>query len=199
MNQNNPFPIAPSDSLGVQNNMNRRRFLKLGTMAALAGIVPQSAFGSTARAAQPERSLAFYNTHTSEQLKTVYWAQGSYIPESLGEINHILRDFRTNEVLNIDTRLLDLLFALRNELDTNQPFHIISGYRSAQTNAFLRAHTSGVAQNSLHVVGEAIDIRTPGRALPVLRNAALSLKSGGVGYYPKSNFVHVDVGRVRHW
>jgi uncharacterized protein YcbK (DUF882 family) len=182
-----------------ESSMNRRRFLKVSAMTALAGLLPQHAFGSIGSAAQPERSLAFYNTHTSERLKTVYWVQGSYLPDSLSEINHILRDFRTNEIKNIDLRLLDLLFALQNELDTHQPFHIISGYRSPQTNAFLHAHTLGVAENSLHVVGKAIDIRAPGRALPVLRNAAVSLKGGGVGYYPKSDFVHVDIGRVRYW
>jgi len=178
--------------------MNRRGFLKLGAMAALAAMFPGNAFSSSG-IAHPERSLAFYNTHTGERLKTVYWAQGNYLTESLGEIDHILRDYRINEVLKIDTRLLDLLFALRNELDTNQPFHIISGYRSAQTNAILHAQSDGVAENSLHTVGMAIDIRTPGKALNVLHKVAVSLKGGGVGYYPKSDFVHVDVGRVRYW
>lgn len=197
MSQNSSSPLDYCLQLS-ENTLNRRRFLKLGALSAMAGIFPQSAFGSTA-AAQPERFLAFYNTHTGEQLKTVYWVQGNYISDSLVEIDHILRDHRTNEILNIDTRLLDLLFALRNELDTSQPFHIISGYRSPQTNAFLHAHSSGVAENSLHLVGKAIDIRTPGRPLSMLRNAAVTLKGGGVGYYPKSDFVHVDVGRVRYW
>jgi uncharacterized protein YcbK (DUF882 family) len=197
MSQNSSSPLDHCQQL-TENNLNRRRFLKLGAIAALAGVFPRSALGSSA-AAQPERFLAFYNTHTGERLKTVYWVQGNYISDSLGEIDHILRDHRTNEVLNIDTRLLDLLFALRNELDTSQPFHIISGYRSPQTNAFLHAHSFGVAENSLHLVGKAIDIRTPGRSLTLLRNAAATLKGGGVGYYPKSDFVHVDIGRVRYW
>jgi uncharacterized protein YcbK (DUF882 family) len=197
MSQNSSSPLDHCHQFS-KNNLNRRRFLKLGALSALAGIFPQSAFGST-DAAQPERSLAFYNTHTGEQLKTVYWAQGQYISDSLGAIDHILRDHRTNEVLNIDTQLLDLLFALRSELDTSQPFHIICGYRSPQTNAFLHAHSSGVAENSLHLVGKAIDIRTPSRSLTALRKAAVTLKGGGVGYYPKSDFVHVDVGRVRYW
>jgi uncharacterized protein YcbK (DUF882 family) len=94
---------------------------------------------------------------------------------------------------------LDLLFALRTELATNQPLHIISGYRSPKTNAFLQANSSGVVENSLHLVGKAIDIRTPGKSLSVLRKAAVALKGGGVGYYPKSDFVHVDVGRIRYW
>ena len=197
MSQNSSSPLAHFHQLS-ENTLNRRRFLKLGAMAAFAGIVSKSAFGF-AGVPQPERSLAFYNTHTGERLKTVYWVQGNYISESLGEIDYILRDHRTNAVLNIDTRLLDLLFALGNKLDTNQPFHIISGYRSPQTNAFLHAHSDGVAENSLHLVGQAIDIRTPGRLLNTLRNAAVALKAGGVGYYPKSDFVHVDVGRVRYW
>jgi uncharacterized protein YcbK (DUF882 family) len=197
MSQNSSPPLDHCQQLS-ENNLNRRRFLKLGAIAALAGVFPRSALGSSA-AALPERSLAFYNTHTGERLKTVYWVQGNYISDSLGEIDHILRDHRTNEVLNIDTRLLDLLFALQNELDTSQPFHIISGYRSPQTNAFLHAHSSGVAENSLHLVGKAIDIRTPGRPLSMLRKAAVALNGGGVGYYPKSDFVHVDVGRVRYW
>jgi uncharacterized protein YcbK (DUF882 family) len=179
--------------------MNRRRFLRLGAMAALAGMFPHNAFSSVAALQQPDRTLAFYNMHTGERLKTIYWMEGKYLPESLGEIDHILRDFRTNEVSNIDTILLDLLFALRHELDTNQPFHIISGYRSAQTNALLRAYSSGIAENSLHLVGKAIDIRIPGRKLGALRKAAIALQGGGVGYYPKSDFVHIDVGRVRHW
>ena len=165
----------------------------------MAGIFPRQVFGSPSAVSRPERSLAFYNTHTGEQLKIVYWEQGNYLEESLGAINHILRDPRTNEIKDIDTGLLDLLFAIRNELETQQPFHIISGYRSPDTNAFLRAHSTGIAEHSLHLVGKAIDIRTPGRELRVLHKTAVALKGGGVGYYPKSDFVHVDVGRVRYW
>jgi uncharacterized protein YcbK (DUF882 family) len=182
-----------------ESSISRRRFLTLGSVAALTGFVPRKVFASAAGLSQPERSLAFYNTHTGEQLKTVYWVQGNYIKDSLGEINHILRDYRTNEIKTIDTRLLNLLFAIRNELETQQPFEVISGYRSPETNAFLRAHSSGVAEHSLHLVGKAIDIRTPGRDLRVLQKTAVALKGGGVGYYPKSDFVHVDVGRVRYW
>ena len=134
-----------------------------------------------------------------ERLKTIYWAQGSYISEALGEINHILRDSIANETKEIDATLLDLLFAIRTQLEFNEPFHIISGYRSASTNAFLRARSSGVADNSLHTVGKAIDIRTPGRDLHKLHKVARALQGGGVGYYPESNFIHVDIGRVRYW
>ena len=182
-----------------QPQLNRRTFVKLGTVVLATAILPRAVFGFSGSMPVAEKSLAFYNTHTAEKLKTVYWAEGNYLADSLREINYVLRDPRNNEVHDIDTRLLDLLFAIRNEIETNQPFHVISGYRSADTNAFLRAHTSGVAENSLHLVGKAIDIRSPGRDLRNLQKAAITLKGGGVGYYPKSDFVHVDIGRVRYW
>jgi len=182
-----------------EHRLSRRTFVKLGTWTAAAAMLPSSVFAAGKKASVPEKSLAFYNTHTGEKLKSIYWAEGNYVADSLREINHILRDPRNNEIHDIDTGLLDLLFAVRREIETNQPFHVISGYRSAQTNAFLRAHSTGVAENSLHLVGKAIDIRAPGRELRYLQKAAIALKGGGVGYYPKSDFVHIDVGRVRYW
>ena len=179
--------------------LTRRTFVKLGTMVAAAGLLPRSGFATSKNISVGEKSLAFYNTHTGERLKSVYWAEGNYIADSLREINHILRDPRNNEVHEIDTRLLDLVFAIRQEIDAKQPFHVISGYRSADTNAYLRSHSSGVAENSLHLVGKAIDIRAPGKELRSLQKVAMALKGGGVGYYPKSDFVHVDIGRVRYW
>ncbi|MDE3155918.1 MAG: DUF882 domain-containing protein, partial [Acidobacteriota bacterium] len=147
----------------------------------------------------PERALAFYNLHTDERLKTVYWAEGDYVPDALTDINHILRDFRTGTVKPVHTDLLELLHRLSATLDTAQPFDIISGYRSPATNAMLRHRSEGVAKNSLHMRAMAIDIRVPGQSLAHLHRAAVSLRGGGVGYYPKSDFVHVDVGRVRYW
>jgi uncharacterized protein YcbK (DUF882 family) len=178
--------------------LNRRRFLALGAAAAATlAFAPNLAlardFGGTAR------SLAFLNLHTGERLKTTYWAGGDYVPGALDEINHILRDFVVNEVAPIDVRLLDLLVALRAKMQSTEPFEIISGYRSPQTNAMLRAKSNGVAKHSLHMKAMAIDIHLPGRDLASLRNAALDLQMGGVGYYPASNFIHVDVGPVRHW
>jgi uncharacterized protein YcbK (DUF882 family) len=178
--------------------LSRRTFVKLGTMVTVTGLLPRAVFGSS-KSLLEDKSLAFYNTHTGEKLKAIYWAEGNYVDDSLREINHILRDPRSNEVHDIDIRLLDFLFAVRQEIEANQPFHVISGYRSAATNAFLRAHSSGVAENSLHIVGKAIDIRVPGRDTRSLQKAAMTLKRGGVGYYPKSDFVHVDIGRVRYW
>lgn len=179
--------------------LTRRGFVKLGAMAAVAGVLPRAVFGSTKNLSVEDKSLAFYNTHTGEKFKAIYWAEGNYVNDSLREINYILRDPRNNEIHDIDTQLLDFLFAVRQEIEANQPFHVISGYRSAATNAFLRAHSSGVAENSLHLVGKAIDIRVPGRDTRSLQKAAKALKRGGVGYYPKSDFVHLDIGRVRYW
>ena len=186
-------------------SLNRRRFLGFGAAAAAAALVPGRAHAAplpAASAKAPERVLSFFNTHTGERLKTAYCCGGVYQPDALTRINHILRDFRANEVKPIDPVLLDLLHELGGTLEIDQPFHIISGYRSANTNGLLRerggSHT-GVASKSLHMLGKAIDIRVPGVKLDHLQGAARSLKLGGVGYYPSSNFVHVDTGRVRYW
>lgn len=200
MNDHNDSQRCDNDA--AANNeygLSRRSFVKLGTLAAAVAILPRPVFGSSKSLSVTEKSLAFYNTHTGETLKSVYWAEGNYLADSLREINYVLRDPRNNEVHDIDTRLLDLLFAIRQDIDTNQPFHVISGYRSADTNAYLRAHTTGVVENSLHLVGKAIDVRAPGKDLRSLQKVAIALKRGGVGYYPKSDFVHVDIGRVRYW
>ena len=174
----------------------RRQFLLAG-VSALACAVMKPALAATRIGDQ--RRLSFYNLHTGESLDTVYWADGTYVPGALGEVDRVLRDFRTGDVCSIDRRLLDLLVGLRQRLETGEPFQVISGYRSPQTNAVLHAHSEGVASHSLHMEGMAIDIRVPGRALSAVRAAALDLQSGGVGYYPASDFVHVDTGRVRRW
>ncbi len=146
-----------------------------------------------------ERSLSFYNLHTGERLETVFWADGAYRSEALSEVDRFMRDFRTGEVRRIDPRLLDLLCLARIRLGTRHPIHLVSGYRSPETNAMLRRHSRGVARHSLHMEGKAADIRIPGVALDHLRRVALSLSSGGVGYYPHLDFVHMDTGRVRWW
>jgi len=145
------------------------------------------------------RSLALNNLHTGERLKVDYWVEGDYVPDALESVNRVLRDFRTGSIYPIERSLLDLLSNLRQRLDSRAELHVISGYRSPVTNAKLHEASSGVAKNSLHMKGMAIDIRIPGCELSDLRRAALSLHAGGVGYYPKSNFVHVDVGRMRTW
>jgi uncharacterized protein YcbK (DUF882 family) len=183
-----------------RHGVSRRHFIGLGSVTtAAAAAAPGMLFGR-ARAIHPvEKRLAFYNLHTGERLETVYWAEGRYVPDALKEINWILRDYRRNIVKPIDLRLLDLLYALDRKLESRQPFHIICGYRSPATNEYLRKHAAGVAKHSMHMQAKAVDIRIPGCRLVALQRAALALRHGGVGIYPVSEFVHVDVGRVRHW
>lgn len=145
------------------------------------------------------RTLAFANLHTGEELTATYWAEGHHLPIPCRRIDRLLRDHRTGEVAPISTRLLDLLYALSVRLPNDAPFKVISGYRSPRTNTRLARAGRGVARNSLHTRGMAIDIRVPGCSLKRLHATAVALKLGGVGFYPKSGFVHVDVGRVRYW
>ncbi len=177
----------------------RRDFLRAGLAAVSAIAIPGAAWAGFRVPDGRVPSLSFYNLHTGESLKAVYYENGGYLAGALQEINYVLRDFRANEVKPIDPRLLDLLVALHGRLDTSAPFDVISGYRSAKTNAMLHTHSEGVAVHSLHIDGRAIDIRVPNRDLSTLRQTALTLHAGGVGYYPRSDFVHVDTGRVRCW
>lgn len=177
----------------------RRDFIKLGIGAIAASLVPMPALAAVFNRSDAERDLAFYNTHTGEAAEVCYYDQGNYCPKALDRVNHILRDHRTNEFKPIDPELLDHLYALKLKTGTNSPFHVISGYRSPATNAALRKSTDGVARKSYHMRGKAIDIRLPGYDTRRLRNACISLQSGGVGYYPKSDFVHFDTGPVRTW
>jgi uncharacterized protein YcbK (DUF882 family) len=179
---------------------NRRNFLKLSLGAAAALMAP-AAFASLPEKLplSDERRLRFYHLHTGEKLSATYWAGGEYIPTELTAINHLLRDFRTGDIATMDKQLLDLLYVLQQKVDKSGAYHIISAYRSPQTNAALRKHSKGVAKRSLHMQAKAIDIRLPGVELKHLRRAALDLHAGGVGYYPKSNFIHVDTGRPRFW
>ena len=164
----------------------------LGALALTWGASP-------ARAAKKDRALAFRSIHTGESLKVVYYADGRYNAEALAEIDLIMRDWRTGDVHPIDPRLLDALYRVRSLLDSKKPFEIISGYRSPRTNALLASGSTGVAKRSLHLKGMAADLNLPGRSLSQLRRAAISLRLGGVGYYPRSGFVHLDTGRFRTW
>lgn len=145
------------------------------------------------------KTLDFYNLHTEEKLSVNYWINGQYIKQALRKINHILRDHRTNIMKTIDTELLDLLFSVKKGLNVKEPFRIISGYRSPQTNENLSSNSSGVAKNSYHLKGMAIDVSLEGMNIKKIRDYAMKLEKGGVGFYPQSNFVHLDVGPVRHW
>jgi uncharacterized protein YcbK (DUF882 family) len=183
--------------------MNQRRsFLKSSALLASALSVPAVARAAPAAklADMPhERSLHLYNTHTGESLKSVFWAEGKFIPEAMNDINKLLRDHRNNKIAPIDPKLLFLLDQVASQVGAKQGVHIISGYRSPESNRMLNASTRGVARHSMHLDGKAIDVRIPGRDLAVLHKAALHAGGGGVGYYPDSQFVHMDTGRLRHW
>jgi uncharacterized protein YcbK (DUF882 family) len=179
----------------------RRKLIGLG-LAAAAG----SGLGVASASATPlplapvaTRRVAFHNLHTDEKLDAVYFDQGRYVPDALHAVNHVLRDFRTGDVHMIDPRLLDVLDVLADRTRSRKPFQVISGYRSPRTNAMLHARSEGVANHSLHMKGMAIDIRLVDGPLAHLHDEALRLGAGGVGYYPRSDFVHVDVGPVRRW
>jgi uncharacterized protein YcbK (DUF882 family) len=182
----------------------RRKLLQLGLGAAASVAAapvlcaPTLGWAQTALGADP-RGVAFHNLHTGESLTAIYWEEGRYVPDALAAVNKVLRDFRTGDEHPIDPQLLDLLHGLNGKIDNKSPFQVISGYRSPQTNAMLHERSDGVANKSLHMQGMAIDIRVPGVQLDHLHKAALDMGRGGVGYYPQSDFVHVDVGRVRQW
>jgi uncharacterized protein YcbK (DUF882 family) len=175
--------------------ISRRQFVTV-----LGSAVPFRAevAGLFAQALSP-RALDFTHTHTGERLSVEYFRSGAYLPDALATVNHFLRDFRTEEEHAIDPDLLDLLHGLTGLTQTMRPFQVISGYRSPVTNEMLRHRSEGVAAGSLHMQGLAIDIRLADIPLAKLRQAAVSVGRGGVGYYPASDFVHVDTGRVRIW
>lgn len=180
-------------------SMGRRRFVRMaGLAAATAVLAPGTALAMLSAPHTPRR-LKFFNLHTGERLDAVYCEKGKYVAQALAEINYILRDFRQNAIKPIHPALLDLVVAIRRRLGTDGELDVISGYRTPRTNAMLAARGHGVARHSLHMDGMAIDLRVPGRTLEQLHRAAVSARGGGVGYYPRSNFVHVDVGRVRYW
>jgi uncharacterized protein YcbK (DUF882 family) len=179
--------------------LNRRDFLKKSVAGTLAAIAFPNVLPASSKALREVRRLELYNIHTGEFVRATYWAEGEYIAEELERLSHLLRDYRTGDVHPMDRRLFDLLHTLQACCRSPKPYHVISGYRSPFTNEMLRRRSRGVAKRSLHMQGRAIDINLPGVSLKHLHHAALSLRKGGVGYYPKSGFVHVDTGRVRHW
>lgn len=172
-----------------------------------------TAFAATAVAAAPTfsnaagflrgggdiRKLKMYSGRTGESIDIVYWIEGQYIAESIREINHFMRDWRNGQVRDIDTRTIDIMAAAHNMLDANEPYMLISGYRSPATNAMLRARSSGVARNSRHLRGQAADLSLSSRSVSQIARAAASCQAGGVGRYTGSNFVHMDCGPVRTW
>lgn len=176
----------------------RRRFLRYSAHVAVAGA--SLPFASRAFAGLELRSLMLDHTHTHEKISLVYASGSNYLPQALGQLNRFLRDHYTGEVGMIDPNLFDILHRIRLALSTRGAYQVISGYRCPATNNRLRANGGGgVAKRSLHMDGKAIDVRLPGVPLAELRDAALSLRAGGVGFYPHDQFVHIDTGRVRNW
>ena len=185
--------------MSTKAGLSRRNFIGFMLCAGISGLSSKSVFAAIDELATTERSLSLYNPHTKDSFDGVYWHKGKYVTDALKNINHIMRDFRAHEIKQIDTHLLDLLSAISIKLKPEKPFHVISGYRSPETNAKLRKRDKGVAKNSYHIQGKAVDIRLPGYRTSVLRRTARNLKGGGVGYYPNKKFLHVDVGPIRFW
>jgi uncharacterized protein YcbK (DUF882 family) len=164
-----------------------------GILVAVLLLSPEPAFSID------ERKLSFYHTHTAKRLDVVYARGGEYIESALDDIEGFLSDFRTGDRRSIDPQLLDLIYEVREALGSDGTYEVISAYRSPQTNEMLRGRSGGVAQNSQHMVGKAIDVRLQGVDLEAFRDVAIDMQRGGVGYYQESNFVHLDTGRVRRW
>ena len=180
-------------------SLDRREFLKMSAGAFAAAFLPLQTLASTLPETDTARRLSFFNTHTRESLDICYFNRGAYCKDALDRINYILRDHRSHEVHPIDVRLLDQLYAVKSKVRPETPFYVISGYRSPETNSMLRQTTTGVARTSFHTKGKAIDIRLPGYGTGRLRDLCISMKSGGVGFYAKSDFIHLDTGPVRRW
>lgn len=187
--------MAISTSIG----MTRRGLL--GVFAATmvtAAPTYSSAFGLL-KGAGDVRRVRMYSGRTGESLDAIYWIEGDYLPEVLKEINYFMRDWRTDEKLKMDPRNIDIIAATHRLLDVNEPYTLLSGYRSPATNAALRSRSKGVARNSLHMKGQAADLRLKSRSVSQMAKAALACEAGGVGKYSRSNFVHMDCGSVRSW
>lgn len=183
-----------------ESTLSRRGFLSFALATTALGILPRRTFASMSDFfTYPERRLSLYNIHTGESFESVYWIEGEYNSSALQDLNFIMRDYRTGSIHDIDSGLFDTLYLLSKRLDASGPFHLISGYRSKKTNQSLSRRSRRVARNSLHLQGMAADINLPGYSLAILKRAAIDLYAGGVGYYPRSNFIHIDTGRIRYW
>lgn len=183
----------------TKKSVTRRGLLSAFAATTLVAAPTYSNAFGLLRGAGDIRRLSMHSGRTGERVDTIYWIEGEYIPEAMAEINRFVRDWRTNDVIKFDTRTVDILAASHRMLDTDTPYLLLSGYRSPKTNAMLRSKSRSVARNSLHMRGQAADIRLPGRSVTQISKAAISCSAGGVGRYSRSNFVHVDCGDVRVW
>ena len=181
-----------------KTNLNRRRLLQ-GMALTVPSVLLMAKPSLGIASVSETRALSFRHLHTNEKLSIGYFADNQYLHESLSKINYLLRDFRSGEKYPIDPSLLDMLFSIQQATGSKGRYEIISGYRSPATNNMLRSKSNGVAKRSLHMQGKAIDIRLTDVSTDAVRRAAIALKEGGVGYYRKSNFVHLDTCRYRTW
>jgi len=186
-------------SASSKGGMNRRNFLKLMLWTGLISYSSKSALAAINDLSSEVRSLSLFNPRTKEGYNGVYWRNGEYVASALDRVNYIMRDVRTDDIKQIDTDLLDLIYKISLKLKTDGPFHILSGYRSHKTNSLIVKQFERTAKNSFHTKGQAVDIRLPGQRTSSLRRAAFELSEGGIGYYPRQGFVHIDVGPVRYW
>ncbi|MBV5318552.1 MAG: DUF882 domain-containing protein [Desulfobulbaceae bacterium] len=182
----------------IEPVLSRRFFLKRTTQIAL-GLTVLSVPAISCAKVMGKRSLSFYHTHTQQALDITYAWGKVYNPRALAQISYYLRDHQTGKAHPIDPKLLDILWSIQGEMGRKGVYEVISGYRSPQTNKQLRRKSSGVAGQSLHMQGKAIDIRFPGIDTDQIHQCAVEMKSGGVGYYAKSDFVHLDTGDYRTW
>ena len=179
--------------------MTRRGILAAFAATAVAAAPTFTNAAGFLRGAGDIRRLRMVSPRTGERLDTIYWIEGDYIAEALNEITLFMRDWRTDQTRVIDRRTIDIMTASHNLLDATEPYTLLSGYRSPQTNAMLRSRSGGVARNSRHLVGEAADLRLGSRSVEQMYRAAVACRGGGVGRYSRSNFVHMDCGPVRSW
>ncbi|HYG87393.1 MAG TPA: DUF882 domain-containing protein [Azospirillum sp.] len=182
----------------------RRGFLTFGLAALAAVALPPALLSPSSAEAAPllgasVRRLALHNVNTGEHFNDVYWANGAYRPEALRKLNVLLRDYKAHQVCRQDPRLFDVLWQVHQMLESSEPYQVLCGYRSRKTNALARRRSRGVAKESYHTRGMAVDVVLPDRSLKGVMQQAMALQAGGVGYYPRSGFVHMDVGPVRHW
>ncbi|PIE12705.1 MAG: Tat pathway signal protein [Rhodobacterales bacterium] len=184
-----------------KSSLNISRRALLGAFAATT-ITAAPTFSSAAgvlRGAGDIRRIKMYSARTGEKIDMIYWVEGSYIKEAIKEVHHFMRDWRTGDVKYIDLRTIDIMAASHNLMDVKEPYMLLSGYRSPKTNAMLRSRSRGVAKNSLHMKGQAADLRLSSRSVSQMARAASACRGGGVGRYSGSNFVHMDCGPVRSW
>lgn len=181
------------------SGMTRRGLLSAFAATAITAAPTYSNAAGFLRGGGDVRRITMFSGRTGERLDTIYWIEGDYIGEAINEINAFMRDWRTGGVIRIDTRTIDIMAASHSLLDVTEPYMLLSGYRSPQTNAMLRRQSSGVARNSLHMRGQAADLRLRSRSTSQMARAAISCNAGGVGRYSGSNFVHMDCGAVRNW